>query len=80
MSRLERFRIDDGRHAPTLVPIEDASFLYGQARYRATCSCGGMPQHPPAAARKPSARMHGMRPPGWDPNGSVCELFPWSWP
>ncbi|MER6109369.1 hypothetical protein [Streptomyces hirsutus] len=57
MSRLDRFRIDDGRHLPALAIDEGSSFLHGRARYRATCSCGRMPPHPPGS-REEAERAH----------------------
>ncbi|PNG22441.1 hypothetical protein [Streptomyces cahuitamycinicus] len=61
MSRLAKlfnpFLIDEGRHRPTFVIDEDGSFLHGQARYRAACSCGRMPPHL-AGSRGEAERAH----------------------
>ncbi|GAA2439766.1 hypothetical protein [Streptomyces glaucus] len=57
MTRRSRFLIDDGRHLPVLAIDEDSSFLHGQARYRAACSCGRMPPHP-AGSREEAVRAH----------------------
>lgn len=57
MSRLDRFLIDDGGHLPTPAIEENSSFLHGQARYRAACSCGRMPAHPPGS-REEAERAH----------------------
>ncbi|MET9776154.1 hypothetical protein ABZ023_18170 [Streptomyces sp. NPDC006367] len=57
MSRFARFLIDDGRHLPAFTIDEDNSFLHGQARYRAECSCGRMPPHLPGS-REEAERAH----------------------
>ncbi|GAA2686819.1 hypothetical protein [Streptomyces lunalinharesii] len=42
---IDRFIIDDGRHLPEFVIVEDASTAAGAARYQVACSCGRMPKH-----------------------------------
>ncbi|MGW0844299.1 hypothetical protein ACWD26_30000 [Streptomyces sp. NPDC002787] len=53
----DRFAIDDGRHLPEVVIDEDASTVAGTARFRATCSCGRMPQLP-AGTREEALVAH----------------------
>lgn len=54
---LDQCAINDGRHLPEIVINEDASTAAGTARYRATCSCGRMPQHP-AGTREQAVTAH----------------------
>lgn len=52
MINLDRFIIDDARHLPQFVIVEDASTSAGTARFRAECSCGRMPLLPAGTHRQ----------------------------